>query len=233
MIKTRHREPFVMSGSKRTNLRLFPFLKDSSKAQDLKIDEASKHYISVRGDSEKITTTIASFLKDLKITSNITITDATAGVGGNAISFAQSFSWVNAIEIDPLRAEYLQNNANIYQLRNIQIINDDCLNQLRTIRHQNVVFIDPPWGGKSYKEHKMLRLKLSNMTIESICNMLLNKSSEDEPIMYSPEVIVLKLPKNYDIPHLRKTVHSSQIWLHPLNKMYVVVIVNEHKLPAK
>ena len=49
-----------------------------------------------------------------------------------------------------------KNNINIYGYKNIEVINDCALNftTYRLIEiNPNVIFIDPPWGGVSYKNN--------------------------------------------------------------------------------
>lgn len=207
----------------KTILRLFPYLSDKTKAQKLKIDEDSLHYISIREHADHISKIIITHIKSLKLNINdITITDATAGVGGNTISFGMKFKYVNAIEIDNIRASYLKNNIDIYNLKNINIINDD-YTKIYTSLNQDVVFIDPPWGGKSYKDHSNLKLELSNIPLETICNNLLDKSIVANP----PNLIVLKLPNNYDVKYLYNTLTCKTIYFYDLKKMFILVIVNK------
>ena len=96
---------------------------------------------------------------------------------------------------------------------------------LYAIKKHSVVFIDPPWGGRSYKDYKKLRLTLSNTSLESICNCIL----DDEIMTCTPNLIVLKLPTNYDVKFLYDTVNSKSIHLHELNKMLIIVILNTNK----
>lgn len=210
---------------KRSILRLFPFLNDKTKAAELKIDEESIHYISFRDHAKKISLLISHHLKQFNINpDDCIITDCTAGVGGNSISFAMHFKYVYAIELDKVRANYLENNINIYNLQNIKVYNDNCLNLVDKITNHNVVFIDPPWGGKGYKEVDNLRLTLSNVKIESVCNSLLKGVS----VKKSPELIVLKLPKNYDLMYLYKKLVSKNMFMYDIDeKMLIVIIINK------
>lgn len=118
---------------------LFPFISDVQKLKQLKIDPDSYRYISTRKDSQHITNLIIKYCGK-----NITITDGTSGVGGNVISFGLNFKKVNAVEIVPLRAEYLKNNVAVYGLKNVTVYNDDYTKIYENIV-QNVVFLDPPW----------------------------------------------------------------------------------------
>lgn len=210
----------------KTLLRLFPYLEDKSKAHLLKIDVDSMHYISIRDCADKISTIIVNCIKKNNMLeseiSNIIITDATAGVGGNTLSFGKIFKKVYAIEINEKRCSYLENNVKIYNLNNVEIINGDCTKLLDKIEKQHIVFIDPPWGGKTYKYHNKLKLYLSKISLEKYCEILF-----DEKIMKCcPYMIILKLPKNYDIDHIYKKFKNKIIHLHDLEKMYIIVIID-------
>lgn len=205
-------------------LRLFPYINNKNRAKQLKIDSESIHYISLREIANKISNIIKHHLLRNKIQSkNVYITDATAGVGGDTISFGMTFGNVNSIEINELRYEYLINNINVYELKNIKTYNDNCLSLLATIKKQTVVFIDPPWGGKTYKMHKKLKLNIDNIEIETICNNLLDPNKTKSV----PYLIALKLPTNYDLKYLFNNIKSKMIYLHKLKKMFIIIIVNE------
>ena len=48
---------------------------------------------------------------------NLTITDATAGVGGDTLCFAQQFKKVNAVELVPLHCAIISHNLSVYKKR--------------------------------------------------------------------------------------------------------------------
>lgn len=203
-------------------LRLFPYLEDKDKASELKIDQDSMHYISIKEVANKISNIIKSHLQEIKLNyNNSIITDATAGVGGNTISFAKNFKFVYSVEIDKTRSEYLLNNINVYNLKNVKVINDDCLNVINKIDNHDVVFIDPPWGGRSYKDFKMLKLNISNISLETLCNNIFDK----QKMKCTPNIIVLKLPVNYNLRYLYQKIMSSKIYFYDLKKMFIIVII--------
>jgi len=211
----------------KTILRLFPYLKNIDKAAKLLIDDESIHYISIREYAEKISEIIKLHLELLNI--NIfesVITDASAGVGGDTISFAKIFKHIYAIEISKLRSEYLINNIEVYDCNNVTVINDNSINILNKITDHNVIFIDPPWEPNnegSYKQYDKLLLPFCDAPIESLCNKLINPTYMSKV----PEIIVLKLPKNYDIVHFYKNINNKTIHYYDLNKMIILVIVNK------
>ncbi len=206
-------------------LRLFPYLKNINNASKLLIDDESVHYISIREYAEKISDIIKTRLSTINISKeDAIITDATAGVGGDTISFSKNFKWVYAIEINKLRSEYLKNNAEIYECNNITIINDDSTNLLNKIDNHNVIFIDPPWepnNNGSYKQYQNLRLPFGEYMLEDICNKLMDKTYMKKV----PELIVLKLPKNYDIIYFYNNIKGKKIYYYDLNKMIILIIM--------
>lgn len=211
---------------KRSILNLFPYLKDRDRALNLKIDEKSFHYISVREYAAKISKIIKDHLEIIEIDSkSAIITDATAGVGGDAISFAISFKFVYAIELDKVRAEYLVNNLGVYNLKNVKVYNDDCTNILQHIPNHDVIFIDPPWepNDEPYKNHKSLRLPIGDKfdSLEVYCNKLMDPTY----MKHVPKMIVLKLPNNYDTLHFYKTVKNKNMYYYDLKKMIILVVI--------
>jgi predicted RNA methylase len=116
------------------------------------------------------------------------IMDATAGVGGNTISFAKHFKYVYSVEICKSRFELLVNNINAYELKNITATNNDCLEIIDG--PYNGYFFDPPWGGPNYKYNKETKIKLGNFNLEDV--VLKVKNTNDKPIF-------IKLPFNYDM----------------------------------
>lgn len=205
--------------------KLFPYIKEKDLINHLLIDDDSIYYITPRVISDKITSIIKYHLKMLGICINgVVVTDSTAGVGGNTISFGRTFKMVHSIEIDNQRYEYLNNNISIFKLNNVITYNDDCLNKLGVIDNHDVVFIDPPWESKdtgSYKKFVNLRLKIGDMSIEYICLNLMNK----DKTVKVPSIIVFKLPINYDLYHFYKQLKNKEIYYYNLFKMIILVVV--------
>lgn len=208
----------------RTSLRLFPYLKDKELGEKLLIDDDSIHYISVREYAQKISEIIKTHIKILNsddiLENKIIITDMTAGVGGDTISFSKNFSFVYSIELDTKRAQYLDNNINIYECDNVKIFNNNSMDIINSIPDHNIIYIDPPWGGVNYKLHQNLRVQLDNQYIEDVCDKLMDITFMNKV----PELIVLKLPKNYDIVYFYKRFMNHKIYYYDLKKMIIIVI---------
>lgn len=204
---------------------LFPHIKNKALLNYLRIDNDSVHYISTKDIAEKITKIISYHLSNHYIQDkDVHITDATAGVGGDTISFSRSYKFVDAIEINKLRYDYLNNNLHVYGITNVKTYNDDFVNVIYSLNNHNVIFIDPPWGGIDYKKQNSLRIKLSDnkVDLEDICLEFLFGFNMNK----NPEIIALKLPKNYDIYYLYKKLNVCKIYLYDLGKMYIIIIEN-------
>jgi 16S rRNA G966 N2-methylase RsmD len=199
---------------------LFPYLDDKENYRNLKIDDESIHYISTYKQCMDIIAITNDSLDDLNLhLRNMTITDMTAGVGGNAISFAKKCKFVNAIEIDKQRCEYLQHNANIYKTKNINVINDNSIAAINELSH-NIIFIDPPWGGCDYKKYDSINIHFEQYNMNELVNALftgkINKCI--------PKMVILKLPKNFDVKLFKQSSHKYNFYV--IKKMIIAVFVN-------
>jgi len=207
---------------KQTLLRLFPFLSDKNKVLKLKIDRESLYYISIREDASRITDIVTSSLAMLNIKyRDAVLLDGFAGVGGDTLTFALAgFKKIYAVELNKTRAQYLQNNINVYELNNVSVLNRNVLEVANSLRC-NVIYLDPPWGGANYKKKSKLRISISNIPLEMICNKCFSASHMAKDV----DMVVLKLPINYDLEHFDKTVYGTvEKW--NLKKMIIVVVVN-------
>lgn len=124
---------------------------------------------------------------------NITITDSTSNNGSDTISFCLNFKYVNAIELNEVNFEVLRNNCNVYKIKNINLINDDCLNHIGTLE-QDVLYFDPPWGGIDYKKKDRLKLYLGKLELSDIYKNYINNC----------RIMIFKVPKNYDFNNFIK-----------------------------
>jgi 16S rRNA G966 N2-methylase RsmD len=136
----------------------------------------------------------------------ISLTDATANVGGNLISFHnQGVIRLNAVEYEPLTCQFLQNNLHVYKIPfssgtggvGVNVYCGD-YTQIYDQLQQDVVFLDPPWGGSSYKLHKVLDLYLGSTNVIDLCVQLFQKNKVS--------MIVYKVPINYNFNSLMKSL---------------------------
>jgi len=232
-------------------IRIFPQLQNPNKYNDIKIDEESLSYITIREIADLTTKIICHHLIKYNLNpQRVKIIDYTAGVGGNILSFSKFFYEVYAIEINYDRYEYLKHNINIYECKNVYCINDSAINfneKFLTEINPNVVFIDPPWGGNTYKDNETLQLTLGGIKIENLVIDIFNKLYEHtiknktitieinnkkiyKQNIFNNKFVVIKLPKNYDIEFFYETIKKTNInnyvicsYLYILNKMLIIV----------
>lgn len=151
---------------------------------------------------------------------HLVITEMTAGVGGNVLNFAKYFKYINAIEIDTRRYNYLNNNIDLYGYDNVNCYNDNSLHILieKDDIVQDIIFFDPPWGGKDYKLFSNLRLQFGEYSIENVCRILLQRKYN--------KMIVLKLPNNYDLNYFCDELKEYKVSSFILERMTIIVIKN-------
>lgn len=166
--------------------KIFPF--DNCKSiGKLKFDSEGLWSISYPESADFISDKIKIFEKSgIKFN---TILDATAGLGGNTLSFAKNFETVLSCELSKERYEILKNNIDNYKYNNIRLYNMDCLEIINSV-NSDVVFFDPPWGGPNYKYEDKIEITLSGLTMSEICNIVCQNKEV--------KLIVFKFPYNYD-----------------------------------
>lgn len=169
--------------SKHANLSLY--FPETPNLDKLKITNVGIYSVSKPKMAEWISQKIKENLDTNS--KNLIITDANAGVGGNVINFAKYFKKVNAIENDKIHFDVLKNNINVYNLKNVTAIFGDVINIIPQIT-QDIIFFDPPWGGKNYKKDKNIILKLSNISLKKYISNILPKV----------KLIAIKVPYNFD-----------------------------------
>jgi hypothetical protein len=131
---------------------------------------------------------------------NLAILDGTANVGGDVINFGlnPNVARVVAIEINPETFAMLENNIRVYGLeKKIQAIHGNSLDIIRKCadgEHFDILFLDAPWGGKSYKTNKFLDLEMSGKKLADVVSMAQKCRNIDN--------IILKIPFNYNLYQL-------------------------------
>jgi len=161
----------------------------------LKITNVGLYSIATPEISRSICYYILKYLK----TNKITITDALGNVGGITLMFAHIFDKTNVCEIIPLHCKVLSNNLTVYGLLNkVNIICGDYFDHMLKLK-QDVIFLDPPWGGHNYKKATDLSLCLNNINIACIISKLLKYT----------KYIFLLVPSNFNFDYFFKKLLSS------------------------
>lgn len=142
---------------------------------------------------------IEKFMNDIygKKNADLVITDATAGIGGDTINFAQYFKKVNSVEYNDENCKALKNNIQQYKLDNINVTCNDYNNVCENLK-QDVVFIDAPWG-LDYKNKEKMKLYLGKLELVYFVNLLIRNT----------DLVILKVPNNYDFMHFFKKLRKN------------------------
>lgn len=193
---------------------LFP-RKEGLDYAKLKITDEGLYSITRWRDADKIMNVLRYVLKNIN---NMTITDATACIGGDTLNFASSFEHVHSIEVSDDNFNVLTNNVNIYGFKNVTLYHGDSTQIFNW--NTDVLYIDPPWGGKDYKKHKNLDLKLSSKRLDVWLEGVLSRKNR-------PQYVVLKLPVNYNFNRLNFLINVDNIRPYRI-RSYVLVIITVH-----
>ena len=141
------------------------------------------------------------------------VADANANIGCDTINFTMMFvnAEIDAIEINPNVSALLKSNIKKLKLASsVNIITGDSVQILNeSEKKYDIIYFDPPWGGKNYRNEKKMMLHLNNIPIYTIINNLMDEGKARN--------IVLKVPNNFDISEFVKFIK------YPFNNKSVVV----------
>lgn len=196
--------------------RFFPDKRGINKRR-LMMSDVGLYSVSHHESAKETINIIKKYInRDLK---DLTITESNGGVGGDTIAFAESFGKVQTVEIDSTHCDILRNNVSVYGYSNVQIFCQDYLDIYKSLK-QDVLFMDPPWGGQDYKLKKFVPLKLDGVRIEKIVNKVIKN---DEGL----KLVVVKAPFNFAIKRFTKTItkkNKVEIHVEKLLKYELVII---------
>ena len=194
---------------------LFP-RKEGLDYSRLKTTEEGSYSITRRRDAERIMVVLNNNLPPLR---TLTFTDATACNGGDTINLALVSKHVDSIELNIDNFNVLKNNIEVYELTNVAIHHGDAT--LLFNWYTDVLYIDPPWGGKDYKKSKNLDLFMSGKRLDSWLEEILLRKNR-------PAFIILKLPYNYNFNRLNFISNVDSIKPFQI-RSYVLVVIVVHK----
>ncbi len=122
---------------------------------------------------------------------DLTILDAFCGSGGNTIHFSKHFSNVISCDIDFLKLQCAQNNAQIYATgnSNINFVVQDFFSLHKTLREDqkiDVIFLSPPWGGVKYFHSRQADLSEFPLDCFKIYLYCINELKCRNIVMYLP-----------------------------------------------
>lgn len=194
---------------------LFPFI-EGLDFDRLKTTEEGRYSITRRRDAVRILNVIRSVVGKLD---DKTVTDATACIGGDTINFGLNCRHVHSIELKKENYDALVNNVNVYNLTNVETINDNCLTIFNW--KTDILFIDPPWGGPDYKTQKDVDLYLSNTRLDLWVDEILKRNIR-------PNYIFMKLPCNYNFKRLNFLPNVDFIKAYQIRSYTLISITVYH-----
>jgi len=194
---------------------LFP-RKDGVDYSKLHVTEEGSYSITRRRDAERIMNVFRSVFPNMK---NMTITDATACIGGDTLNFASKFSHVHSIELKDDNFKALSHNVGVYGFHNVTMYNADSTTFFNWNTH--ILYVDPPWGGKDYRKHENLDLYLSDKRLDIWLEEVLIRRNR-------PHHIIMKLPVNYNFNRLNFLANVDSIKPYQI-RCYILVILNVHR----
>lgn len=198
---------------------LFP-RKDGLDYTRLQTTEEGCYSITRRRDAERIMNVLKNVFPNMK---SLSITDATACIGGDTLNFASRFGHVHSIELKDDNFKALSNNVEVYGFQNVTMHHADSVSFFNWNTH--ILYIDPPWGGKDYKKHQNLDLYMSNTRLDVWLEDILMRRNR-------PSNIILKLPVNYNFNRLNFLPNIDSIKPYQI-RSYILVIINVHKTTLK
>ena len=186
----------------------------------LQVSDEAYYSITRPVHAKRIEHILQHHLNDIgKRADECTLTDATACVGGDSIHFSRWFKHVHAVEINPEHCRMLQNNVDVYRRSNVTVHCKDCVKVLPQLK-QDVLFLDPPWGGPTYKSKKKVWLTLSGIPLHRLVQQLVTHTA----------LMMLKVPVNYDVSKLLYKPNATlfqSLHVYHLDKMNIIVIVTK------
>lgn len=199
--------------------KIFP-IDNCNNIHGLLYDSEGLWSISHPNHANKLSENIKSFENEhLKLN---TILDATAGLGGNTLSFARYFKNVLSIEFDNNRFNMLNNNVKYYNFNNINLFNNDLIELFPKLTEEiDVVFVDPPWGGPNYKYDSNLKIELSGKGLDDVTQLIGNNNKV--------KLIVYKLPYNFNLSEITdkcKEIIMSKKQIKDGNIIYLFLELN-------
>ena len=206
-------EPKLIPYNEKIWRKMFPKKKDLD-YKKLQLSNIGIYSIFYPNSGDEVAKVIRSYIPGKRAT----ITDANSNMGGAIFAFSNYFDNINGVEIVPMHCDILNNNIRVYGIQDkVKIHCADYLDVADKI-DQDVVFFDPPWGGKSYKDLKLMNMYLDSIPINQIIKSLLPKT-----------MVAIRVPFNYDFKKLFELTPKSYVhsFYRPDGKLSFYMVILE------
>ena len=184
---------------------LFPsVMPPSSLTTPLTINEEGEYSITRRADGDAMMAMLLDHLGPEW--SEWNVVDGTANMGGDTLNFAKYARQVHAVEYSEANFKYLAHNVNAYGYANVHCHQGDIRQMWAGLAAEtDVLYLDPPWGGKGYKHLAVVDLYLGDHLIEDfLLQNVLSSSSSTSRLKY----VLVKVPKNARLLRNASTLFS-------------------------
>jgi hypothetical protein len=190
---------------------VFPH-KDDVDYTKLKMTPEGLYSITRRRDGEKMIGFLQSRIPDIP---KLSITDATACVGGDTLLFSLHFKKVDSIEWKRDNVTVLLNNIDVFRAANVIIHEGDSTKLFNW--KTDVLYIDPPWGGPNYYRIHQLDLFIGSQRIDVWIEDVLKREIR-------PKYVILKLPNNYNFSRLQFLPNIYTMYTYTIRRFVLVLL---------
>jgi 16S rRNA G966 N2-methylase RsmD len=128
-------------------------------------------------------------------------------MGGDLINFSKKVKFVNGVEINPENFAILQQNCCSFGCKNVNLFCQDYTAIYDKLK-QDIIYIDPPWGGIGYKSKEFVSLKLGGMELYELINLITIKSLAKFVIIKAPLNVCLD---QIDYGHITVVYNKSRV----------------------
>jgi 16S rRNA G966 N2-methylase RsmD len=180
--------------------------------------------------NELMTIDIIERLKGFFPNRHLIVADGTANCGADTIGclyhsrkLKRPFDMIS-IELNELNFECLESNVLLFgyndEVESIHGNTLEWISWLKDTDEVDVMYFDPPWGGKDYKQEKEVRLKLGDISIWNVAADALKN-------VKSVKLIVIKAPFNFDKNEVsfQAVKNRCEIKSYPVSKNIVYIFV--------
>jgi adenine-specific DNA methylase len=172
--------------------------------KDFKLNEEGSFSITRPYESAQIIYLIENFIryieKDEIDLSNRILTDATACMGGDLVRFSKYFRMINGIEILEENFILLVQNCKQFGCHNVNLFCQNYIEIYDKLK-QDVIYLDPPWGGTSYKNKDFISLKMGDLELWELVNLIKEKRLTKFIFIKAPMNVCLE-KLEYDSIHI-------------------------------
>jgi adenine-specific DNA methylase len=190
---------------------VFPHKEDVNYTK-LKMTPEGLYSITRRRDGEKMLEFIQSRIPEIQ---KLSITDATACIGGDTLLFSLHFKKVDSIEWKHDNITVLRNNIDAFGATNVTVYEGDSTKLFNW--KTDVLYVDPPWGGPEYYKIYQLDLFIGHYRLDMWIEGILKRCNR-------PEYIILKLPSNYNFSRLQFLPNVYTMYTYLIRRFVVVLL---------